>query len=383
MLLAGGEGTRLGVLTQNVAKPAVRFGGDYRIIDFSLSNCMNSGLDTIGVLTQYKPSTLNSHIGELTQWNLNRTDGGISILPPAEGPEGTSWYTGTANAVYQNASFVDQFNPEYVLIVSGDHVYNMDYRKMLEFHKQTNADATISVMPVKWEEASRFGIISADEHHRVTRFTEKPAKPDSNLASMGIYIFKWSVLKAFLNEDEQNAQSSHDFGKDVIPSMLEQGARLAAYPFKGYWRDVGTIESLWEAHMDLLEDKPLFQMNRKDWPLYTPSSSQGGLNSRAAAERKVSAEIVRSVVSAGVEIGTGSVVKECIIMPNVKIGRNVTIHKAIIAEGAVIEDGAIVGLPGYNEITVIAERQVVPGKLIKISKTLLPQGFQIRAGRTG
>jgi glucose-1-phosphate adenylyltransferase len=375
MLLAGGEGTRLGVLTQNVAKPAVRFGGEYRIIDFSLSNCINSGIDTIGVLTQYKPSALNSHIGELTGWDLNRADGGISILPPVEGPEGTSWYTGTANAVYQNFSFIEQFNPEYVLIVSGDHVYNMDYRDMLEFHKQTDADVSISVMPVKWEEASRFGIISADSDHRVTRFTEKPAKPDSNLASMGIYIFKWSVLKAFLSADEQNDQSSHDFGKDVIPCMLEKGARLTAYPFRGYWRDVGTVESLWEAHMDLLEDKPLFQLNRKEWPLRTLASAVA-----YSHKSKRNAQVERSIIASDVEVGAGSVITECIIMPNVKIGRNVTIHKAIIAEGAIIEDGATIGYQDYNEITVIAENQIVPGKLVKISRTLLPKGFQVRAG---
>lgn len=376
LLLAGGEGTRLGVLTANVAKPAVHFGGHYRIIDFSLSNCLNSGIDTIGVLTQYKPSTLNAHIGSLTGWKLNQAQGGISLLPPVLGSGGMGSYTGTANAVYQNLRYVEQHDPEDVLIVSGDHVYDMDYRRMLEFHKQQDADATISVIPVPWEEASRFGIMTADASHRVRRFAEKPAKPDSNLASMGIYIFKRKALQAFLKADARDGRSSHDFGKDVIPAMLAQGARLAAYPFRGYWRDVGTIDALWQAHMDLMGDKPRFQLNRKEWPLHAVP--------RPDSDARVYGELHRTMVFPNVEVGSGSYISESVIMPNVKIGRQAKIHKAIIAEGAIIEDGALVGRPDTNEITVIGEQMIVPGtKRLAIAKTLLPQPLRVHAGQTG
>ncbi|WNQ10539.1 glucose-1-phosphate adenylyltransferase [Paenibacillus aurantius] len=368
MLLAGGEGKRLGVLTTNIAKPAVHFGGKYRIIDFTLSNCVNSGIDTVGVLTQYQPMALNQHIGNGSPWDLNRPDGGVSLLAPYTDQKETRFYTGTANAVYQNLNYLEQYNPQYVLIISGDHIYNMDYRKMLDFHKSSKADATISVIEVKWEEASRFGILNTDGQHRVTEFVEKPAEPESNLASMGIYIFNWDVLKAFLLRDDNTPESSNDFGKNIIPAMIEHGAKLFAYPFQGYWKDVGTIDSLWEAHMDLLDTDNGFPLNHPDWPLYTNCQSPGPQFIAPTASIRQSmindgcqvyGEVDRSVVFQGVEIGEGSIIRDSIIMPNVVIGKNVILSKAIIGEGTVIRDGAVVGDLEGKEITVIGEKEVV------------------------
>ncbi|HZG75255.1 MAG TPA: glucose-1-phosphate adenylyltransferase, partial [Paenibacillus sp.] len=274
MLLAGGEGRRLGALTKHLAKPAVHFGGKYRIIDFTLSNCTNSGIDTVGVLTQYQPLVLNSYIGIGSPWDLDRKNGGVTVLPPFMEQKGGNWYSGTANAISRNIGFIDRYDPEYVLVISGDHIYKMNYDAMLSFHKEQNAEATIAVIEVKWEEASRFGIMSVDEAHRVTEFAEKPKEPKSNLASMGIYIFNWSVLKSYLLADEADPNSSNDFGKDIIPTMLNEGVSVKAYPFEGYWKDVGTVQSLWEANMDLLDNETQLNLFDRSWRIYSLSPYQ-------------------------------------------------------------------------------------------------------------
>ncbi|WNQ09210.1 glucose-1-phosphate adenylyltransferase [Paenibacillus aurantius] len=352
MLLAGGEGKRLGALTSNLAKPAVHFGGKYRIIDFPLSNCSNSGIDTVGVLTQYQPLVLNAYLGIGSPWDLDRQEGGVSVLPPYVKQDGGSWYTGTANAIYQNISFVEQYDPEYVLVLSGDHIYTMDYDKMLSYHKKNRADATIAVMPVPWEEASRFGIMNTDDDYRITEFAEKPKEPQSNLASMGVYIFNWKALKRHLEQDERNPESDNDFGKDIIPAMLKEELRVVAYPFKGYWKDVGTIQSLWEASMDLLETNPEISLNDKSWRIYSVNPNQPAQFIAPEAKVKCSminegcvvhGEIEHCVLSYGVRIGKNSVIKDSVIMPNAIIGENVTIQRAIIGEGVMIEDGRNIG----------------------------------------
>ncbi|CAG7648693.1 glucose-1-phosphate adenylyltransferase [Paenibacillus allorhizosphaerae] len=354
MLLAGGEGRRLGLLTNKLAKPAVHFGGKYRIIDFTLSNCTNSGIDTVGVLTQYQPLVLNTYIGIGAPWDLDRKHGGVTVLPPFMEQSGGDWYKGTANAIYRNISFIEQYDPEYVLIISGDHIYKMNYDLMLDFHKKKGADVTIAVIPVKWEEASRFGIMSVDEEERITEFEEKPKEPKSNLASMGIYIFDWKALKQCLIEDEANLESSKDFGKDLIPGMLRDQRNMYAYPFAGYWKDVGTIQSLWEANMDLLEEKPEFNLNDSEWRIYSVNPCQPGqyIASTAQIRRSlvnegccVFGEVDHSVLFYGVTVGEGSLIKDSVIMPNVTIGSNVIIHKAIIGEGTVVEDGSVIGDP--------------------------------------
>ncbi|TVY11675.1 glucose-1-phosphate adenylyltransferase [Paenibacillus cremeus] len=365
MLLAGGEGRRLGLLTNKLAKPAVHFGGKYRIIDFTLSNCTNSGIDTVGVLTQYQPLVLNTYIGIGTPWDLDRKNGGVTVLPPFMEQSGGDWYKGTANAIYRNISFIEQYDPEYVLIISGDHIYKMDYDKMLDFHKRKNADATIAVIEVKWEEASRFGIMSTDDEDRITEFAEKPKEPKSNLASMGIYIFNWKALKENLIIDEEDPNSSKDFGKDLIPRMLRDGRGMFAYPFEGYWKDVGTIQSLWEANMDLLEVEPEFNLNDREWRIYSVNPCQPGqyVSSTAQVRRSlvnegccVFGEIDHSVLFYGVEVGEGSLIKDSVIMPNVSIGKNVKIYKSIIGEGTVVDDGCVIGAPeedGPQDIILI------------------------------
>ncbi|MEK8127329.1 glucose-1-phosphate adenylyltransferase [Paenibacillus filicis] len=369
MLLAGGEGRRLGVLTKQLAKPAVHFGGKYRIIDFTLSNCTNSGIDTVGVLTQYQPLVLNTYIGIGTPWDLDRKHGGVTVLPPYMEQSGGDWYKGTANAIYRNIPFIDQYDPEYVLVISGDHIYKMDYDLMLDFHKKNDADATIAVIEVKWEEASRFGLMSIDEERRITEFAEKPKEPKSNLASMGIYIFNWKALKEYLIKDEEDPASSKDFGKDLIPHMLRDDRKMFAYPFKGYWKDVGTIESLWEANMDLLEDEPEFDLNDREWRMYSVTPFQPGQYIAPTAQVKrslvnegcaVFGEVDHSVLFYGVQVGEGSVVRDSVIMPNVRIGNHVTIHKAIIGDGTVIEDGSVIGSPdgdGDQEIILIGSNE--------------------------
>jgi glucose-1-phosphate adenylyltransferase len=367
MLLAGGEGRRLGLLTRNLAKPAVHFGGKYRIIDFTLSNCTNSGIDTVGILTQYQPLVLNSYIGIGTPWDLDRKSGGVSVLPPYVEQQGGDWYRGTANAIYQNIPFIEQYDPEYVLVISGDHIYKMDYDRMLDFHKAKGAEASIAVIEVKWEEASRFGIMSADSDARITEFAEKPKEPKSNLASMGIYIFNWSTLKSYLTMDERNPDSSKDFGKDIIPMMLRENIPMYAYPFEGYWKDVGTIESLWEANMDLLENEPDFDLNDRSWRIYSVNYCQPGqyIAPTAKVQRSlvnegcaVFGEVNHSVLFYGVQIGENSVVNDSVIMPNVTIGANARIYKAIIGEGAVIEEGVTIGNPeGGNDIVLIGPNE--------------------------
>lgn len=367
MLLAGGEGRRLAPLTSEMAKPAVPFGGGYRIIDFPLSNCVNSGIDTVGVLTQYEAQSLHEHIGNGEPWGLHSDgDNGVSLLPSySTGKE----YLGTADAIYKNIQYIDRQNPEHVLILSGDHIYHMDYSEMLQQHKENNATATISVMEVPWEEASRFGILDVDSESQITDFTEKPAHPESNLASMGIYIFKWSYLKQLLMDDAANLTSSHDFGKDIIPTMLNNQDALFAFRFKGYWRDVGTVESLWEAHMDLLDNTVDWELQKANWPMFSrpwrtkfsqPQKIKLGNSSNSIVSDKCSVDgnTEKSVVFSGAEIGKASVIKNSVIMPNVKIGRNVIIERAIIGEGAVIKDGSVIK-GSVNNVVVVGPREIV------------------------
>ncbi|MDK2799017.1 MAG: glucose-phosphate adenylyltransferase [Clostridiales bacterium] len=386
MILAGGQGSRLGILTKKLAKPAVSFGGKYRIIDFVLSNCSNSNIDTVGVLTQYQPLVLNSYIGIGDPWNLNRKDGGVTILPPYVREKGAEWYKGTANAIYQNIHFINQYNPKYVLILSGDHIYKMDYAKMLDFHKENNADATISVIEIPWEEACRFGIMNTAENNKIKSFEEKPKIPKNNLASMGVYIFSWEILKKYLIEDEQDPTSNNDFGKNIIPKMLNDRLEMYAYPFKGYWKDVGTIESLWEANMDLLSDPSALDLHDPEWPIYSVNSTQppNYLAATAKVRRslinggcQIFGEVENSVLFPGVYIGAGSQIKNSIIMPNVKIQSNVKIESAIIAENTIISEGCQIGYTEiqskYNSehkhpyITVVGENILIP-KNSKISK---------------
>ncbi|WP_281658809.1 glucose-1-phosphate adenylyltransferase [Halobacillus sp. Cin3] len=365
MLLAGGQGTRLKSLTKQIAKPAVYFGGKYRIIDFPLSNCTNSGIDTVGVLTQYEPLILNDYIGIGDTWDLDRKFGGVSVLPPFMQSEGGGWYTGTANAIYRNLKFLNQYDPEHVLVLSGDHIYKMDYGAMLDYHKETDADVTISVIEVPWEEASRFGIMNADDNGKITEFDEKPEYPKSNLASMGVYIFRWDVLKQYLIDDAEKEDSSHDFGKDIIPALLNDYKKMMAYTFDGYWKDVGTVDSLWEANMDLLKRNPELNLSDSRWRIYSKNPNQPPQYIAPSATVKnalinegcrIYGKVDTSVIFYGVHVCESSVVKDSVIMPDVKIGRNVTINRAIISKGTVIEDGAVIGDPSPDsEITLVAD----------------------------
>ena len=370
MILAGGQGSRLGVLTKNIAKPAVPFGGKYRIIDFPLSNCSNSGIYTVGVLTQYKPLDLNNHIGIGDPWDLDRRDGGVSILPPYQEEKGGDWYKGTANAIYQNIEFVDRYDPEYVLILSGDHIYKMDYYKMLDFHKENNSDVTIAVIDVPIEEASRFGIMNTRADNSIYEFEEKPSIPKSTNASMGIYIFNWSVLKRYLREDEMDPKSDNDFGKNIIPSMLKSGKKLMAYPFKGYWKDVGTIQSLWEANMDLLKLDNKLNLYDREWKIYSQNEVRPAhyigenakiINSLIVEGCIINGKIENSVLSQGVYVGKNTVIIDSVIMPNVQIGDNVRIEKAIIGNNAIINHGC--RIKKDNDIEVIGAYQYVINKV--------------------
>ena len=378
MLLAGGQGSRMGVLTSKVAKPAVAFGGKYRIIDFPLSNCINSGVDTVGVLTQYQPLRLNTHIGIGIPWDLDRNIGGVTVLPPYEKSTNSEWYTGTANAIYQNLEYMESYNPEYVLILSGDHIYKMDYEVMLDFHKANNAEVTIAVMPVPMEEASRFGIMIADENHRITEFEEKPEHPRSNLASMGIYIFNWKTLKEALIAMAD--QSALDFGKHVIPYCHEKGAPLYAYEFTGYWKDVGTLSSYWEANMELIDIVPEFNLYEEYWKIYTKSEIQPPdyIAADSVVERSiigegsdVYGEVYNSVIGCGVTIGKGTVIRDSIIMNQTQIGEGCEINKAIIAENVVVGNQVKLGVGEeaendtaphiYNHgLVTIGEKSVIP-----------------------
>ena len=351
MLLAGGQGSRLGVLTSNMAKPAVAFGGKYRIIDFPLSNCINSGIDTVGVLTQYQPLRLNTHIGIGIPWDLDRNVGGVTVLPPYEKSTSSEWYTGTANAIYQNLEYMEQYHPEYVLILSGDHIYKMDYKIMLDYHKANNADITIAAMPVPIEEASRFGIMVTDDIGRITEFEEKPEHPSSNLASMGIYIFSWPVLKEALikMKDEPGC----DFGKHIIPYCHENKQRLFAYEFNGYWKDVGTLGSYWEANMELIDIIPEFNLYEEFWKIYTKSDilppqyladNSKVFRSIVGEGTQVYGEVYNSVIGSGVTIEEGAIVRDSIIMQNARIGAGAVIDKSIIAESTEIGEGAVLGV---------------------------------------
>ena len=364
MILAGGQGSRLGVLTKNLAKPAVPFGGKYRIIDFPLSNCSNSGIYTVGVLTQYKPLELNSHIGIGDTWDLDRRDGGVRILPPYQKEKGGDWYKGTANAIHQNAAFIDMHDPEYVLILSGDHIYKMDYDKMLSFHKEKQADATIAVINVPLKEASRFGIMNTNEDLSIYEFEEKPKNPKSTNASMGIYIFNWKELKKVLEEDELDKDSSNDFGKNIIPKMLNEGRKLVAYPFKGYWKDVGTIESLWEANMDLLKDENELSLHDDEWKIYStnPVRPAQYLGPEAKVKNSLIVEgcivhgtVENSVLFQGVHVGKDTVIKNSVVMPNTIIEKNSVIEKAIIGSEVHILSNCNVG--NGDSIAVIASNE--------------------------
>lgn len=378
MILAGGQGSRLGVLTKKLAKPAVPFGGKYRIIDFPLSNCSNSGIYTVGVLTQYKPLELNAHIGIGSPWDLDRRDAGVRILPPYQEEKGGNWYKGTANAIYQNTEFIDSYNPEYVLILSGDHIYKMNYDEMLEKHKSSNADATIAVINVSIDEASRFGIMNTREDHSIYEFEEKPKVPKSTLASMGIYIFNWKTLKKYLREDELDRFSSNDFGKNIIPKMIKDNLKMMAYPFEGYWKDVGTIQSLWEANMDLLDEDNKLNLYDKEWKIY--SSNQVSIaqyigeealikNSLIVEGCTVYGNVEDSVLFQGVKIGKKAIIKDSVIMPNASIGDNVIIEKAIICSDAIIRKGCRIG--DGNEIAVIASsEEVKSGSLVEACSTI-------------
>lgn len=351
MILAGGQGSRLGILTENLAKPAVPFGGKYRIIDFTLSNCANSGMHTVGVLTQYQPLILNSHIGTGRPWDLDRGGEGVTMLSPYVDVKGGAWYKGTANAIYQNIFYIDQMNPEYVLILSGDHIYKMNYSDMLDYHKQQDADATISVIEVPSEEASRFGIMNTNEDGSIYEFEEKPENPKSNLASMGIYIFKWKELRKYLVEDEQMENSSNDFGKDIIPAMLKDGKKMYSYRFEGYWKDVGTIESLWQANMDLLSETPELDLYDDAWKIYTENTNHPPHYACKNADIvrtlvnegcEVCGEIEHSILFQGVKVGENVKIKDSLIFPNVTIEDGAVIEKAIIGENSYIKSGAVI-----------------------------------------
>lgn len=352
MLLAGGQGSRLGVLTKSIAKPAVPYGGNYRIIDFPLSNCVNSGIYTVGVLTQYQPLVLNDYLGNGQPWDLDRINGGVHVLSPYEAIGGAEWYKGTANAIYQNINFIEKYDPEYVVILSGDHIYKMDYAKMVDFHKKNNADCTIAVLEVPWEEASRFGILATDENDQIYEFAEKPAEPKSNKASMGVYVFSWDKLKKYLTEDEADPNSSNDFGKNIIPKMLGDGQRMFAFPFKGYWKDVGTIESLWEANLDIINPNVDLDLSDKSWRIYSrnPMAPPHYIGKDAIVENSSVSEgceidglVDYSVVSPNVTIEKDAEVKYSVIMPGATIKSGAKVYYSIIAEDAVIESGAQVG----------------------------------------
>ena len=380
MLLAGGQGSRLYALTENTAKPAVSFGSKYRIIDFPLSNCINSGIDTVGVLTQYQPLYLNEYIGNGQPWDLDRTYGGVTVLPPYQGKKGADWYKGTANAIYQNMKYIDRYDPDYVIILSGDHIYKMDYSAMLRFHKKTGSVCTISVLEVPLSEASRFGILSADDENRIFKFEEKPKNPTSTMASMGIYIFSKSVLFDYLKKDAAKEKTDNDFGKNIIPDMLESGEKMYAYKFDGYWKDVGTISSLWEANMDLLGSKPVFDINDESWRIYSRNTAKPPQyigedavtdNSLISEGCEIYGTVINSVISPGVLIEKGAVVKDSVIMGDSTVKAGSSILYSIIDENAVIGKDCSIGSDSEKakKITVIG------------AGTVLPDGYTVETGK--
>ncbi|MBQ8370507.1 MAG: glucose-1-phosphate adenylyltransferase [Clostridia bacterium] len=384
MLLAGGQGSRLYTLTERTAKPAVRFGGKYRIIDFPLSNCVNSGIYTVGVLTQYQPLVLNEYIGNGQPWDLDRSQSGVMVLPPYQGKSGADWYSGTANAIYQNLQFIDRYDPDYVLILSGDHIYKMDYAKMLEAHKETGADCTIAVLEVSLEEASRFGIMNTDENLKILEFEEKPKQPKSTKASMGIYIFNAKLLKEYLIADEADPESSKDFGKNIIPKMLADECSMYAYPFVGYWKDVGTIQSLWEANMDLLGENPKFNLGDRSWRIYSRNYSDPPhyigeyakvSNSLITEGCDIEGIVENSVLASGVKVSRGAYIKDSIIMKNVTIAEGTTINYSIIDSDTNIGAGCVIGrtMSANEQITVVgSDLDIKPG-------TDIPGGEMVNA----
>jgi len=379
MLLAGGQGSRLGVLTNSVAKPAVPFGGKYRIIDFTLSNCVNSGIDTIGVLTQYQPLELNAYIGSGRPWDLDRLFGGVTILPPYIKGKHGEWYKGTANAIFQNIHYIDIYDPEYVLVLSGDHIYKMNYRWMLDYHKEKKADCTISVLNVPYEEASRFGIMNTDEDFRIVEFEEKPKKPKSTLASMGVYIFTWQKLKEHLLRDEKDAKSDNDFGKDIIPQMLSAGERIFAYEFKGYWKDVGTIESLWEANMDLLNPDVPIDLDDYLWKMYSRNSilppqfigeNSSIIDSYVTEGCQIDGRIYNSIIFPGVKVEKNAEISNSIVMSDAVVREGASVGYSIIAPEAYIAEGAKIGVAADNSDEIRRKNITVIGRGVSIGKNI-------------
>ncbi len=377
MLLAGGQGSRLGLLTQKLAKPAVPFGGKYRIIDFPLSNCSHSGIDTVGVLTQYQPLELNHYIGNGQPWGLDVNNGGVFVLPPYMKAKSGEWYKGTANAIYQNIQFIEQYEPDYVLILSGDHIYKMDYNRMLQAHIKHSADVTIAVRPVPWEEAPSFGIMNTDADNRIIEFEEKPKKPKSNKASMGVYVFTWPVLKAYLEADEQDKKSKNDFGHNIIPKMLEDEKVMMAYSFEDYWKDVGAIYSLWEANMDLIKDPPAFNLYDKNWRIYARNPIQpphyigeGGqaTGSLITEGCEIFGKVKNSVLFADVKVMEGAIVEDCAIMPGSVIQKGAVVRRSIIGENCLIGQNCVIGDGGDSEIALVG------------SDTSMPAGFIVKPG---
>ena len=382
MLLAGGQGSRLYALTRNIAKPAVPYGGKYRIIDFPLSNCINSGIETVGVLTQYQPLELSDYIGSGMPWDLDRSQAGVHVLPPYQRNKGADWYKGTANAIYQNIAFIERYDPEYVLVLSGDHIYKMDYSKMIEAHKEKNADCTIAVIEVEMEEASRFGILNTNPDGSIYEFDEKPAVPKSNLASMGIYVFNWKKMRKYLIEDENDATSENDFGKNVLPAMLNAGERMFAYRFEGYWKDVGTIDSLWEANMDILNPKVPLDLSDREWGIYSRNAglpphyiadSAKVQNSSISEGCNVYGEVEFSVLFPGVTVEEGAIVYDSILMPGAHVGKGAKVQYAIVAENVDIGENAVVGerpedvadKSDWGVAVVAQDVKVYPGATVK------------------
>lgn len=384
MLLAGGQGSRLYTLTETTAKPAVQFGGKYRIIDFPMSNCVNSGIDTVGVLTQYQPLVLNEYIGNGQPWDLDRNTGGVMVLPPYQGKTSSDWYRGTANAIYQNLAFIERYDPDYVLILSGDHIYKMNYDEMLSEHKKNNADATIAVLEVPLEEASRFGILNTYENGQIYEFEEKPKNPKSTKASMGIYIFNREALAEYLRRDELNPNSSNDFGKDIIPAMLNDGKKMFTYPFRGYWKDVGTIQSLWEANMDLLGEEPAFVINDRDWRIYSRNTAEPPhfigenadvKNSLITEGCEIYGVVENSVLSGGVIVEPGALVKDSVIMNGTRIGAGSVVNYSIIDGDTVVGKNCSLGRPKD-----VAEGITLIGAAIELKEgTTVPAGAMISA----
>jgi glucose-1-phosphate adenylyltransferase len=363
MILAGGQGTRLGALTKTIAKPAVPFGGKYRIIDFPLSNCSNSGIDTVGILTQYQPFFLHSYVGIGSPWDLDRKDGGVFVLPPYTHDAGGEWYKGTADAIYQNIAFVDQYDPVWIVILSGDHIYKMDYNLMLEYHEAREADATLAVIEVPWEDTRRFGIMNTDVNDRIIEFDEKPVKAKNNLASMGVYVFRWQYLRYYLEKDAKNSESAHDFGRNIIPMMLEKGQSVYAYRFKGYWRDVGTVESLWAANMDLLADRPQLDLHDPAWRIYSVNpvrpphyaGRQSQISESIVSEGcQIFGQVKRCVLFPNVMVERGAQVTDSVLMPGVTVAPNATVRRAIVGPNAMVPENAQIG--GNEPIALFMEK---------------------------